>query len=137
MCVAFFVAATIFCGCSKDDDGNFSVSDIVGSWKLVRNAGYEANADGSDKSSFDEDYRDDNVVCCFYQDGTGELLQDGEPSDGGEFNYSVNGNVLRMEGDDYVSKYKIEKLTSKELVLYYYDKTDDYIESYHEYYERK
>ncbi len=132
---ALFVAATLFCGCSKDDDNNFSTADIVGQWKLVRIVGYEI-IDGI-KDPFDEDYRNDDYVILFRADGTGK--KNDNFGDFYNFTYEVKGNILSMT-DDYgdVYEYTIEKLTAKELILLdvYGEPDDDYYEEEHSCYER-
>lgn len=133
---ALFVAATIFCGCSKDDDNNFSTADIVGQWKLVREAGYEIIDDI--KETFDDDYRDDDdyIILLFRADGTGKKKNNiGEFYD---FTYEVKGNILSQTYDyGEVFEYTIEKLTDKELVLLDVDEGDDYYYEGHSYYERQ
>lgn len=133
---ALFVAATLFCGCSKDDDNNFSTADIVGQWKLVREAGYDI-IDGI-KETFDDDYRDDDdyIILLFRADGTGKKKNN--IGDFYDFTYEVKGNILSQTYDyGEVFEYTIEKLTNKELVLLDVDEGDDYYYEEHRYYERQ
>lgn len=133
---ALLVAATIFCGCSKDDDGKLSEASIVGEWNLTKCNGYQSYIDGSNKESYNDDCRGDNIRLRFEKDGTGMLKEGGAAWC--DFHYEVNGNILRI---DYVDRsadeYTIEKLTAKELILYQYEESGYIIWARHLYYERK
>ena len=133
-CAALF-AAISFAACSDDDDeSNLPVTEanIVGTWKIVHEQGYED--DGYEIETWSDDYpcTDEDVwwywTFTFDEGGTCtqkeiDIIDKVESSSGSDkFSYSISGNTLTLsnedEGGDDIVRYRIDKLTKSQLVLF-------------------
>ena len=134
-CAALF-AAISFAACSDDDESNLPATEanIVGTWQIVHEQGYED--DGYEIETWSEDfpYTDDEVwfywTNKFDKGGTGThtYYQEGDSPASWKFSYSISGNTLTIsdedEGGGDIVRYRIDKLTKSQLVLF--ESTDDY-----------
>lgn len=124
--VAAMFAAVSFSACSDDDD--FDVANIVGTWKYVREVGYEIS-DG-EREDYDETINSD-MRYVFNEDGTGKLTEkeDGYFHDDRPFTWAASGSSQLTISFTNVSNgeqtYTILKLTSSEMQLHYHNKKLD------------
>lgn len=109
--LALTVCALAFVGCKKDDDG-FSNNDIVGTWETTRY--YDPDYEEWDYVDYDESYT-------FKKNGSG-IYEDDYDED--VFEYSIDGNSLRMEFDDYIEKWTVESIKSGKMI--WRDKADGF-----------
>lgn len=133
----FAFAAMLCCGftaCSDDDDneGGGNIDNLIGKWTLVKDVWVEDGESGVDEYEPGED------VLCFREDGTGYA---GESVWTVDFDYTVSGNKLRIELDEYDPEpwiATIKSLSAEQLVLVEegYDEEDDYSYKYESYYVR-
>lgn len=140
--VAALFAAVSFNACSDDDDNNVDAGSIVGTWKFMREVGYEI-VDG-DREDFDDMINDD-IRYIFNENGTGRISrQSAYKNDDESFTWSMSGNQLTMTRK-MANTYTVKKLTSTEMVLHYYYKgiiednsegNIEYESDYMEYYKR-
>lgn len=117
--LALAAFAVAFCSCSKDD--NYSSHDILGKWetvKVVETYGPEKDVD--DEFGEDYGYRE---IFEFFEDGTGSITEmeyysGSWHNDTEYFDYSIKGNTVYISTyySDY-TEFKIQKLTSSELVV--------------------
>ena len=137
-CAALF-AAISFAACSDDDESNLPVTEanIVGTWQIVNEQGYEDDHYDGHKDTWSEDYPyvDDDGwwywTYTFDEGGTGTYTDIGtidkgkvEYVDQAKFSYSISGNTLTIKGDpndddwDIDNIYQIKSLTKSQLVLF-------------------
>lgn len=124
LCIAAMGLAT---SCSKDDEDT-----IVGEWKLthyVWSYYYNGPDDYRTETEIDEDGFGMRFI--FTEDG----ICEGQNNNGmqSSFNYVVSDGYLIFDRTFlfWEKKFKIEKLTKKELILSYFDDSDspDYVEN--------
>lgn len=141
-CAALFALIT-FAACSDDDDESnlpATEANIVGTWKIVHEQGY-------DDDTWSEDYpRTDEEgwwywTYTFDEGGTGTQTEYGtidkgkvKYADSWKLNYSISGNTLTMTiwyDDDEAEEesYQIKSLTKSQLVLF--ERDDDQDDGYY------
>lgn len=112
----FCATALLWGGCSDDDDNQVDMSQLVGKWELTREYDGEYN-------EWDEEYGEAAgyiETLEFRADGTAEkiYIEPGYSPSIRKYTYTVQGNmVTRMDEDDEPYSYRVEKLTSSELVF--------------------
>ena len=137
-CAALFAAIT-FAACSDDDDESnlpATPANIVGTWQIVNEQGYEDDHYDGYKDTWSEDYPyvDEDGwwywTYTFDEGGTGTYTDIGtidkgkvEYADSWKLNYSISGNTLAITiwyDDDEVEEesYQIKSLTKSKLVLF-------------------
>ena len=118
---AALFAAVSFSACSDDD--NFDAGSIVGTWKYVREVGYEIS-DG-EREDYDETINHP-MHYTFNENGSGKLSEYGSDD---TFTWSMSGgNQLTIsftDESDREQTYTIVKLTSSEMQLFYHIKELD------------
>ncbi|WP_297806819.1 lipocalin family protein [uncultured Alistipes sp.] len=119
---AALFAAVSFSACSDDD--NFDAGSIVGTWKYVREVGYEISH--GEREDYDETINH-QMLYTFNENGSGKLSEYG--SDDNTFTWSMSGgNQLTISFTDEIDRartYTIVKLTSSEMQLFYHIKALD------------
>lgn len=110
-----------FTGCSDDDEGGISGNAeelLIGRWLGIWSEGYDIYVDG--KKEWNESIASEGFYYTFNDDGTVEI--NGYPT-----HWEVSGNLLNIEGENYI----ITTLNENTLVL-------EYRESYEggDYYEK-
>ena len=115
------LAAMIFmaCGvmmsmasCGKENSEENS-ADIVGTWQLTKDVLY---FDGEQVDV--DDIEDDYVFQCkFKDDGTVIEYDDGDIDSKAEYVYSPESKTLTFFGDGEQMQYRVDRLTSSELIL--------------------
>jgi len=111
-----------FVSCSDDDD--FEDSQIVGTWTVTKEEGYEY-VDG-EKDPWNESYKDGEWVYVLNEDGTGEEYEDNYGPYG--FTWKLkNGNKLTLDFNyiDEPRTVKITKLNGTNLVFEYKGEDED------------
>ncbi len=132
-CAAALLAAISFAACSDDDDEtNLPVTsdNIVGTWQIVHEEGWEIY-DG-EKDTWSWDYPDEDGWYCTLTFDKKSSLTNIEYEGGNEIDrktvtYSISGNTLTLK-DEYSNEESVEikKLTESELVLF--DSEEDWFE---------
>ncbi len=117
-----FCAATLagFAGCSDDDDDEVDLAQLIGKWECYKD--YDGEVD-----YWDYDYGEGiNIYRYeFRADGTGARTHADQNADqiylhDIPFTYTLSGNTLAIIDDrepDYTQYFRVEELTSSELVL--------------------
>ena len=124
-CAALF-AAISFAACSDDDESNLPVTEanIVGTWKIVHEQGYEDDGHEIETWSEDSPFTDSDGYWWYWtytfdEGGTGTYTEyeEGDSSPYLErFSYSISGNTLKMSMRDLGCQ--IKSLTKSRLVLF-------------------
>lgn len=94
-----------FVSCSSDDDDDNSTSSIIGTWRCDYSDGYDLvtfNSNG--KGTYSE----------YYYQGKKELLDEVEAFD---YIFNESSMTLRMLFGDEVEIWKVESITSKQMVI--------------------
>ena len=137
--VAAMFAVVSFSACSDDDDKDVNPNQIIGTWQITREVGYEIVA-GEGKMEKDITYPIDDVnddygfyfTYTFNEDGTGRYKSyyyyDNNKLDSNwSVEYTISNNQLLIyeepEEGNPTSVYEIKELTKNKLVLLY--KVDD------------
>jgi hypothetical protein len=111
----------VYVSCSKDDDSsssNISVASLIGTWKISHTKGYEINSG----KKWDVDVPADADIYVFNSDGTYTNKQVSvEGTSTGSGIWSLSGGDLLLSNIEYTDTFKIEKLTSSTLILFYSD----------------
>ena len=111
----------VYVSCSKDDDSsssNISVASLIGTWKISHTKGYEINS----RKKWDVDVPADADIYVFNSDGTYTNKQVSvEGTSTGSGIWSLSGGDLLLSNIEYTDTFKIEKLTSSTLILFYSD----------------
>ena len=138
--VAAMFAVVSFSACSDDDDKDVNPNQIIGTWQITREVGYEIVA-GEGKMEKDITYPIDDVnddygfyfTYTFNEDGTGRYKSyyyyDNNKLDSNwSVEYTISNNQLLIyeepEEGNPTSVYEIKELTKNKLVLLY-KKVDD------------
>ena len=138
--VAAMFAVVSFSACSDDDDKDVNPNQIIGTWQITREVGYEIVA-GEGKMEKDITYPIDDVnddygfyfTYTFNEDGTGRYKSyyyyDNNKLDSNwSVEYTISNNQLMIyeepEEGNPTSVYEIKELTKNKLVLLY-KKVDD------------
>ena len=138
--VAAMFAVVSFSACSDDDDKDVNPNQIIGTWQIIREVGYEIVA-GEGKMEKDITYPIDDVnddygfyfTYTFNEDGTGRYKSyyyyDNNKLDSNwSVEYTISNNQLMIyeepEEGNPTSVYEIKELTKNKLVLLY-KKVDD------------
>ena len=138
--VAAMFAVVSFSACSDDDDKDVNPNQIIGTWQITREVGYEIVA-GEGKMEKDITYPIDDVnddygfyfTYTFNEDGTGRYKSyyyyDNNKWDSNwSVDYTISNNQLLIyeepEEGNPTSVYEIKELTKNKLVLLY-KKVDD------------
>lgn len=117
----------VFTSCSDDDDDDYSMKDITGSWVFTKSEALEVSTNSKEATkAITEDIENyyDDVVLTFTSEG--KLLVDSEE----EGTYTVNGNKLFMTVQGEKSENTIS-ISGKKLIVYgdetkiYQDEIDD------------
>lgn len=104
----------VFTSCSDDDDDDYSMKDITGSWVFTKSEVSEVSTNSKEATkAITEDIENyyDDVVLTFTSEG--KLLVDSEE----EGTYTVNGNKLFMTVQGEKSENTIS-ISGKKLILY-------------------
>lgn len=118
----YFVFSFILClttSCDKDDE--YSQSDIIGTWTVVKDEGVYEDKEYGEREEWEDIYEEGVLIFEFSKNSVltvrGQWV--GEDYYVDEHEYSVKGNKLitYYEEDDYTATHKIAKLTSEELIL--------------------
>lgn len=98
--------------CNKEN-AEESTADIVGTWQLTKDVLY---FDG--EQVYVDDMEDDYVFQYkFKDDGTVIEYDDGDIDGKAEYVYSQKSNTLTFLGDGEQMEYRVDRLTSSELIL--------------------
>ncbi len=130
-CAALFAAIT-FAACSDDDESNLPATEanIVGTWKIVHEQGYDDGTWSEDFPLLDDVNHWWYWTYTFDEGGTGTQTEYGtidkgkvKYADSWKLNYSISGNTLTITiwyDDDEVEEesYQIKSLTKSQLVLF-------------------
>ncbi len=104
-------AATLFLSCS-DDDNNYSASDLVGTWRVTNEQGYE-KVNGVIQDQWDENYSENNGHrITFNENG----LLSGWDEEGDKWALSGDKIVITYAYDGATEEWKIVTLTSTTLI---------------------
>ncbi len=104
-------AATLFLSCS-DDDNNYSASDLVGTWRVTNEQGYE-KVNGVIQDQWDENYSENNGHrITFNENG----LLSGWDEEGDRWALSGDKIVITYAYDGATEEWKIVTLTSTTLI---------------------
>lgn len=101
MSVVLLGLALSFNACKDDDDESINREQIIGTWETV------SVTDGNETYPYDPGV----MRLTFQADGKGTVIEEDGETD--SFTWTLNGDILTINADSY----KIEKLTSTEVVL--------------------
>lgn len=112
----FAFAALLCCGMSacSDDDEVGSLSDLLGSWTLLKEVYIENGVE-----DVDAEYAYGECVWTFNEDGSYVVVEDGYTV---RATYQMSGNSLKVSEDGYTMAVQILQLTASDLVLQFNDK---------------
>ena len=127
---AALCAAVSFSACSDDDD-NINPNQIIGTWQITREVGYEI-VPGEGKFDKDITYPIDDVnddygfyyTYTFNEDGSGtyksfNYYENNQLQEEWPLKYSISNDVLTIPQEyEYNGTFKIEQLTKTQLVLF-------------------
>lgn len=131
----FFFAAALFAAVSfsacSDDDDNINPNQIIGTWQITREIGYEI-VPGEGRFEKDITYPIDDVnddygfyyTYTFNEDGSGtyksfNYYENNQLQEEWPLKYSISNNVLIIPQEyEYNGTFKIEQLTKTQLVLF-------------------
>lgn len=128
------VMAFGFCGCSDDDEGVGSASDIVGSWIWVSTNGW-IKEDGKIIEEWEDNEGDEWLYHIFYEDGRAEIVDisdDWQVCEEGT--WKIKNGEIHLTLDGEYSVWPIISLTSTEMVVGIHEKEKEDGVTY-EYYE--
>ncbi len=119
--ISAMILATVmlsFNACSNDDDNTEEIAgtktDLVGTWVLIHNIGYEREDSNSKYYNWDEsyDFNKREGVIIFKKDGTiaGDV-------DEGTWEYTKEKIILTFDEDNSKIEFTILKFTTSELVV--------------------
>ena len=103
------------------------LSSIIGTWKCITSTGYEICNGEKDEWELTHDNPNEYFGFTFDFDGIGNYFEyhDGRMCNEGNFSWQFFGTNLIIKRHDSSSAYKVEKLTSKQLVLIWDWKSSD------------
>ncbi|MCM1042075.1 MAG: lipocalin family protein [Bacteroides sp.] len=107
--LALMACVLAFVGCTKEDD--FTESDLVGTWKMVRFYDPDEGWESTENSDWITLYYH------FAKNGVGyDERIDGSNREENDFEYSVNGTGLRIEFSRDTEIWTIESIKSKKMI---------------------
>ena len=126
--VAAMFAVVSFSACSDDDDNKDA--SIVGIWQITHSKGWTTYNDNGVRTEWSDTYPSEGYyyTYTFSENGicTLNTYTNGVEDEDSPFHYSysISGNTLTMKeqsSEPIESVYKIEKLTSSQLVLFLHE----------------
>ena len=154
VCLAMLLSMFILTSCDKEEpelpsnkkEKKDPSSTLIGTWKMVRNQGYEIYNGKKEEWDYAENEFDFVEKIVIKKDGTGSWISEEregfeyeeDEGDVEEFDYKLKGNMLTLDyGSGDFDSFKVTKLTSSELVIEYLLKKEDGNEFCEKFYFKK